>query len=444
MKISRRAAIGGAAAIAAMPGSAFARGRVALGGKVAMHVPWPIATIDPHRIDDVAAAIFGDALFDTLYARDESGAIAPALAEGEPEPKDGGLRVTIRSGLRSAHGKAVDARDCGASIERARTLGARAWLADLPKPKIDKERQSLHFAMKDAPRLTRMLASPLVAIVPISFTPDRPDGTGPMRAERRADGFSLVRNGNSARGASILEEVSVRASSDVSTSLRSFESGADDIGWLGTGLHEPRAGAKTFDLGACGWVVLRTGRDAGTTWDAPGVAQSVCNAVPHADLAALVLGPPWTTSGSKGWGGAPSDLLVRDDAPWMLELAKTLAGALSVASHEVTAKPIAASDLSQRRASRAYGLMLDVVRPLASGPLGALAGLATSDTPSNAAEVLRHAPRGDASPRALTQLMRIGVVGEVRIQGGRVPDLNLPPSANAPTIDWGAATRGKR
>jgi peptide/nickel transport system substrate-binding protein len=446
MNVSRRALLVGGAALGA---SAFgrvadARGRVALGGRIALHVPWPLAEIDPHRVDDVAAAIFGDAIFDTLYAHDDSGAIVPSLAEGEPEPKDGALRVTLRSGLRSARGKPIDARDVAASLERARALGARAWLADVPRPKVDADRASLSFAMKDAARLMRTLSSPLTAIVPMSFHHGRPDGTGPMRADVRGGALVLTRNASSARGASILDEIVVRASSDVSTSLRSFESGADDVGWLGTGYHEPRAGAKTFDLGAAAWAVLRTGRDAGTTWDAPGVAQSVCNAIPHADLAALVLGPAWMATGNKGWGGAPCDLLVRDDAPWLVELAKTLAGALSIASHEVTSRPIAASELAQRRTSRAYGLMLDVVRPLASTTLGALAGLATSDAPTHAADVVRHAPRGDTSPRALTQLMRLGIVGEVRVQGGRIPELSLPQIASAPGIDWGAATRAKR
>jgi hypothetical protein len=39
--------------------------------------------------------------------------------------------------------------------------------------------------------------------------------------------------------------------------------------------------------------------------------------------------------------------------------------------------------------------------------------------------------------------MRIGVVGEVRVQGGRIAELSLPPSVNA-SIDWGAAARAKR
>ncbi len=61
----------------------------------------------PHRIDDAAAAFFGDALFDSLYARNEAGGYAPSLAEGDPEPDGKTLRVTLRAGVRFASGSAL-------------------------------------------------------------------------------------------------------------------------------------------------------------------------------------------------------------------------------------------------------------------------------------------------------------------------------------------------
>ena len=127
MLLSRRAfVVGASAALPLVLGARAveARGRVALGGKIALHVPWPLGGVDPHRVDDAAAAIFGDALFDTLYARDDAGAIAPSLAEAEPEAEGATLRVTLREGLRSAHGRPIDARDVAASLVRARALGA--------------------------------------------------------------------------------------------------------------------------------------------------------------------------------------------------------------------------------------------------------------------------------------------------------------------------------
>src|SRR6516162_3769058 len=60
--ISRRQAVWGAASIlvaSALPRGASARGRAPYGGRILMHVPWPLASVDPHRIDDPAAALFG-------------------------------------------------------------------------------------------------------------------------------------------------------------------------------------------------------------------------------------------------------------------------------------------------------------------------------------------------------------------------------------------------
>ena len=309
--------LGGLAALAAFAigskaSTAAARGRTAIGGRIALRVPWPIASIDPHKLEDGTAAIFAEALFDTLYAKDESGTLTASLAESDPEPDGTTLRVRVRSGVKTAKGRPFDARDAAASIARARGLGARAWLADVPAPRVDGK--TLVFAMRDAGRLTRALASPLVSMVPSGFTPDAPDGTGPMRFSTRADSTVLSRNPLAARGPSFLEEVVIRSAPDLAASLRAFESATDDVGWLGSGLHEPRAGSRPFDLGAVGWAVLFTGRDA-TTWDAPGVAQTLCDGIPHARLAHLALGPAWTPAAAQGWGGPAASLLVRDDAP---------------------------------------------------------------------------------------------------------------------------------
>ena len=100
--------------------------------RLSLRLPWPLTTIDPHRLDDAAAAFFGEALFDTLYARDETGQIVPALAESEPEPDGNLLRVKLRSGLRTARGRPLGTKDVVSAIARARSLGARGWLADVP------------------------------------------------------------------------------------------------------------------------------------------------------------------------------------------------------------------------------------------------------------------------------------------------------------------------
>jgi peptide/nickel transport system substrate-binding protein len=297
----------------------------------------------------------------------------------------------------------------------------------------------LVFAMTDARRLVRALASPLVAIVPPRFSPDRPDGTGPFRAAPQSLVLPLRRNTLAACGPSLLDAIDVQRAPDLATSLRAFESGADDIGWLGSFLHEPRQGARSFDAGAVAWVILRTGRDAGPL-DAPGTAQALADGVPHSALASLVVGPAWT-QGSAQWTGAPCELFVRDDAPWLIEVARAVAVALSASSHEVVARPLSRTDLTQRRATRSFVLMLDIARPAGPGNLGVLIGLATANDPAAAVDLARHPPRGEIVPRAATRTMRIGVVGEVRVQGGQAPAVVLPPSAWGRGVDWGGAWR---
>jgi peptide/nickel transport system substrate-binding protein len=402
-----------------------------------LHAPWPLGALDPHRVDDAATALFGDALFDALYARDEAGAFVPSLAEGDPEPEGAMLRVKVREGVRFASGAALDARAAAASIARARLHDASAWLTEIPAPRVD--RSTLVFAMRDARKLVRALASPLVAIVPPRFAAERPDGTGPLRAEMRAGTLLLTRNPLGAGGPAFLDAIEVRHAPDLVTSLRAFESGADDVGWLGSFLHEPRQGARSFDAGPVAWAVLRTGRDAGAL-DTPGVAQSLADGVPHAALASLVVGPPWDQAPAT-WTGPAADLLVRDDAPWLVELGRALAVALSSPGHEVRFAPVAVAELAQRRTARAFALMLDVARPAGPGALGALLGLATADDPVAAAALARHPPRGDIPARTATRTMRLGVVAEIRLQGGRAADVALPSSPWGRGIDWGGAHR---
>jgi len=415
-----------------------------------MRVPWPLASIDPHRIDDAACAIFADALFDTLYVRDDaaplapSGTLAPALpslAASDPEPSGTRLRVTLRSGLKSAWGRPIEARDVIFSLARARQSGARAWLADIAVPKADGP-NSLVFPGRDAAKLTRALASPLTGIIPVGFVPERPDGTGPFRAERDGEGLVLRRNLNAARGPAFLDEIVVRPARDLAESLRAFESGDDDLGWLGMGLHEPRPGGRPFDAGAVGWVILRTGREAGT-WDAPGIAQRLADGIPPSRLAHLALGAAWPPEQDDGWGGAPCDLIVRDDAPWLGEVARAVVASLTRPSHDVTARFVPHADFVQRRTTRSFALALDVARPLCASSLGTLAGLASADNAADAADLIKHPPRGEAPARTYPRTMRIGIIGEVRVQGGRVADLSLAASGGG-GIDFGAMARPRR
>jgi peptide/nickel transport system substrate-binding protein len=441
-ELGRRDALLAAAAIALVPGGAFARGRAPIGGSVSLHLPWPTGSIDPHRIDDATSAILGGALFESLYAIADGGAVVPALAESDPEPTHAGLRVAIRAGIRTAHDRPLDARDAIASIARARSLGARGWLTGIPTPRME-GRGALVFPMHDTDKLLRALSCPLVAILPASFAPDRPDGTGPFRADRRGDALVLARSARAAEGPAFLDEIVIHPSIDLAAPLRAFEAGEDALGWLGSGLHEPRPGAKPFDFGGVAWAILRTGRDAGT-WDAPGVAQRIADGIAYSRVAYLVLGPPWTSQTEEGWGGPACDLLVRDDAPWLVELARAVAATIARPGHEVTARPAPAAEIALRKGMRSFSLLLDVVRPLAPTPMGAFVGLATSDDPATVADIAAHAPRLDGTmPRTLTRTMHIGVVGEVRVQGARMPDVTLA-SSPAGGLDLGGVTRAKK
>jgi peptide/nickel transport system substrate-binding protein len=444
---SRRRALFAAAgaALAFTSRRLLAGGRAPVGGSLALHLPWPTATIDPHRSDDATSAILGAALFESLYAYpagEGGGAAVPALAESDVEPTRTGLRVGLRAGIRTAHDRPIDARDVAASIARARSLGARGWLADVPAPRLD-GRGALVFPMHDTEKLLRALSSPLVAIVPATFSPERPDGTGPFRAERRGDALVLSRSARAAEGPAFLDEVVVHPSADLAAPLRAFEAGEDTLGWLGSGLHEPRPGAKLFDFGAVAWAVLRTGREA-STWDAPGIAQRIADGIPYARVAYLVLGPPWSPQSEQGWGGAPCDLLVRDDAPWLVELAKAVAATIARPAHEVSVRAVPAAEIAQRRTSRAFSLLLDVARPLAPTPLGMFVGLATADDPATAPDIALHPPRLDVvAARTLTRTMRLGVVGEIRVQGARMPDVTLAASP-AGGLGLGDATRARK
>jgi peptide/nickel transport system substrate-binding protein len=440
--ISRRHLLAGTAgaALSMATRAASARGRVPYGSGLTLHAPWPAGSLDPHRIDDAMAAFFGEALFDTLYARDDSGALVASLAAGDPKPDGAGLRVELRPGLRFASGARLDARAAAASIARARAHDAGPWLAEIPPPRATDD--SLVFSVRDARVLLRALASPLVAVVGPRFTPERPDGTGPFRAEPAVGALRLVRNGLSAHGPAFLDRIDVVRAPDLATPLRAFESGADDVGWLGSFLHEPRPGARSFDAGAVGWAVLRTGRQAGAL-DAPGMAQALADGVPHAALAALVVGPSWD-QGPARWVGAPCDLLVRDDAPWLMEVARSLAAAMSSPPHEIALRPLPAAELALRRSSRTFTLMLDVARPAGPDALGALVGLSTADDAMTAQATVRHPPHGDLAARRVTRLMRLGVVAEMRLQGGRAADVILPASPWGRGIDWGSAFRARR
>ena len=80
----------------------------------------------------------------------------------------------------------------------------------------------------------------------------------------------------------------------------------------------------SFEGPELGWIVLRTGKDAGA-WGAPGIAQQLLDRIPTERLKPLGVAPPTRTAATgAAWGGGAADLLVYDDSPQLAEIAEAL------------------------------------------------------------------------------------------------------------------------
>lgn len=400
-------------------GSAAALGRIPYAGTLALRVPWPLHAVDPHAPGNAAGALFGAAFADTLFAEERPGAPYPTLARALPEPSPGGARVTLRPGLVTALGRPLTARDAVWSIERARRGVAAALLAPLAQPQlVPGDPLSFVVPGADPAFVASVLASRWLALLPRGFSPTRPDGTGPFRAEPQAGRLLLTRNGRAARGPAFLERLTVQVGRDLADCLRAFEAGDVDVGWLGAGLYRPRPQSVAYDAGRLGWVVLLTGRTLGA-WGAPGVLQPVLDGIPAERWLHLGVMP-----GRRGptlpWNGPRTELWVADDSPHLIQIADALAALLSHPDHELTVRRERASELAQRKASQQFGMLLDFVQaPEGSGPNAALALLSALPAAER-----RKPPRwADPDPRELARTLPLGVVGELRIAGAHAADV---------------------
>lgn len=406
-RISRRLAC--ALALSSLP--AFALGRTPYGGVLRAVIPWGLERLDPHAFDDPIAALFGAAIADPLYALDTLGRPYPALADGLPRPSQPGAEVRLRPGLVSAAGKPLDARDVVASMTRARRRGALLPEARLlPGP----DRLGVSFPASSPETLAAELASPLAAVLPRSFSPLEPDGTGAFRATLARGRLVLARNDRAARGPAFLGSIEVSTVRDLSEALRAFESGAADLGWLGAGLHRPRPDARPFRGMAYGFSILRTGKRAGA-WGAPGIAQRLLDAIAPEQLRHLGLeGLAAPSSTAIGWGGGSAPLLVADDAPQLELIARALAALLGRPGHELSVERTPKSELSARRASRDYTLMVDFVRTLGTGRNRTEQTFLLAENPE-----LAKNPSGrfGNDARAVCRTLPLGVIGELWVTG---------------------------
>ena len=387
-----------------------ALGRIPQGSRLRLTVPWPVGSIDPHALDDGAAALFGSAIADPLYAIGPSGHPYPALADALPERAGSGVTVRLRPGMTTGAGRPLSGEDVVFSLRRSGARAAVALLGSFGRPELSRGDRMEVFIPGATPKAAaQALSSPLTAIVPKGFVAHRPDGTGAFRVRQHRFGITLERNERAARGPAFVQSIEVSTAASLAEALRAFETGDADVGWLGAGLHNPRPGASMFNAGRLGWVVLRTGNEA-LEWGAPGVAQTLADAVRPEQLQPYGLVPLPESGVPAVWGGLPSEVVVRRDAAQLAEIARIVAGVLGNPGRELRVMPLAARQFAHRRRTGKYALMVDFVRPVGFDPDALALSLMTAQDPALA----RRPPLGGLPhARHVTRTLRLGVLGRL-------------------------------
>lgn len=417
-RFSRRALL----ATVLASGAAHALGRRPLTGNLKLGMLWSTATLDPHAASDIAATAIGSALFDSLFARAPGGQPYPTLAARGAEQRGSSVVVTLRRGLVTGKGKALDAKDVMYSLERARRYAAAGLLRGWKLRTTSTHAMEVHIAGASAEDVSRALASPVTALVPRGFSASDPDGTGAFIATRRGNALSLDRNPNAARGGSYLNSVRLQDVDSIDEQLRGFEARELDVAWLGAGLHGKRADSRLFDLGALGWLVLHSGEQAGK-WGAAGVAQRLLDGLDSGVLATLGVKKPQVGS-RVTWGGPSSDLYFASDSAHLGATAEALAAALSAPSHVLTPRSVPASEIAQLVQSRRFPLALDFTRFVAPDHSANLAALVASSNP----RIIPHSHAlQNQSASAVCRSLPMGVVGELHLSGAIAERWHAPP-----------------
>lgn len=387
-----------------------------MAGTLRLRLPLYFGGIDPHSLDDPLSALLAPAIADPLFGLDASGRPYPALASKLPERTAVGTRVSLRPELVSARGKALTAADLVFSFKRAQASGGAAVLGAFRAPSVEpKEPLSVVFPDANPELIARALAHPLSALVPRGFSPLAPDGTGAFLASVTSSTLTLTRNERGARAAAFLDRIELGRALDLAEALRAFEAGQVDVGWLGNGLYRPKALAVPLEGPVFGWFVLRTGLDA-KSWGSPGIAQQLTSALPDAALARFgVRGLAGAGNGVR-WAGGPSTLLVCDDAPQLVELARALEPLLGSPGNEVRALPVGRSAWQEARRTRRFSLMLDFVRAASTDASESAQALLSAVDPALA----KRPPKNLSSLIDATRSTTLGIIGEVRVTGARV------------------------
>jgi hypothetical protein len=134
-------------------------------------------------------------------------------------------------------------------------------------------------------------------------------------------------------------------------------------------------------------------------------------------LARFGIRPVAGTNAADGvrWRGGPSPLLVSDDAPYSLELARALEPLLGSPGNEVRTTPVARSSWLEARRSRHFGLLLDFVR----APNGDLAQSSQALLCAVDPALAKRPPKNPSSLLDATRTLTLGIVGEARVTGAR-------------------------
>ncbi|MET0791004.1 MAG: hypothetical protein ABW061_05740, partial [Polyangiaceae bacterium] len=149
------------------------------------------------------------------------------------------------------------------------------------------------------------------------------------------------------------------------------------------------------------------------------IAQQLTATLPSAALARFGIRALPNAGSGERWAGGPAPLLVCDDAPQAVELARALEPLLGSPGNEVRATPIARSAWLEARRSRKFSLMLDFVRAATTDATESVQALLAAVDPALA----KRPPRNLSSLLDATRTLTLGVVGEVRVTGSRVPEL---------------------
>src|SRR5262249_44552287 len=123
---------------------------------------------------------------------------------------------------------------------------------------------------------------------------------------------------------------------------------------------------------------------------------------------------------ARGWGGPPASLHVDVASPYLVEVARGVAAALSAPGHEIRPDPLPYPELTELADGGRFSLMVDLVRRPGPTPRHAVLSLvgaasrALADNPPRAA-------RDDVA--VLERTLSLAVLGDFEFVGARAPDI---------------------